>query len=649
LAVDAFSKFLIRHPKVGRRVLALNRDGQELLSAGRTKRAERRFSEAVRLCECAVPALNNLALCAYLRGNLRRAVQTAHRVLEYHPENIFAHCTLAESHMKLGQTEKAQFHMERALALLEDPASLAPLEKLNKVIEALAALEQDDTICSLYQAVRDEEEIEEILDSISWFYIGIAAANLGHLGEARAIWQRADEGDPLLKPAALYSTAARLIEEGKAPSVRFCYAFPARDDPDRLDPAHPPDKLKPAVIEAIWEGKEDVRRAMVELLAQWEDPWAEDFLHLLLTQPELPDNLKTQAASALIDRGTLAEDEKIEMHLGGQYRTVVMQRREIPNEPPPEAVKQFEQGVQHKERGDLVRAEKAYRKALELAPYLAPAMVNLANICRVTERLDEAEQLLKGAIDFDESPTAFVNLASLSIQRNDYEGAAATLSRVSSDSLDEEGLFLFYHIQGYLHLHRGDFTSAQAAFQQLVELDPKNEEATQLLVRAENMGNWQARRQVYWEKRRRSYRSRPVDLQTPLVTALLVLTKENLTTVARWHHIPFISALRKKELAERIASVLKENVTEAWTRLSPEAKRALRWLVVNTGGKAELATLTERFGSIDEDSIDWYYEEPDSVVGQLQLAGFVFLGADEHGETVGLIPAELAKLLPSQR
>jgi len=647
--VDAFSKFLIRHPKAGRRVLALNQDGQELLSAGRTKQAERRFSEAVRLCECAVPALNNLALCAYLRGNLRRAVQTAHRVLEYHPENIFAHCTLAESHMKLGQTEKAQIQMDRALALLEDPASLAPLEKLNKVIEALAALEQDDTICSLYQALRDEEDIEEILDATSWFYIGVAAANLGHLGEARAIWQRADEGDPLLKPATLYSTAARLIEEGKAPSIRFCYAFEVRNEPDQLDPAHPPGRLKPLVIEAIWEGKEDVRRAMVKLLAQWEDPWAEDILHLLLTQPELPDDLKTQAASALIDRGTLTEDEKVEMHLGGQYRTVVMQRREIPNEPPPEAVKQFEQGVKHKERGDLARAEKAYRKALELAPYLAPAMVNLANICRVTERLDEAEQLLKGAIDFDESPTALLNLASLSIQRGDYEGAAAPLSRVSSDDLEEENLSLFYHIQGYLHLHRGDFTSAKAAFQRLIELDPKNEEATKLLVRGENMGNWQARRRVYWEKRRRRYRSQPVDLQTPLVTALLTLTKENhLTAMARWHHIPFISALRKKELAERIASVLKENVTEAWTRLSPEAKRALRWLVANAG-KASLATLTERFGSIDEDSINWYYEEPDSVVGELQLAGFVFLGADEHGETVGLIPAELAKLLPLQR
>ncbi len=647
--MDAFSKFLIRHPDVGRRVLALNQDGQELLDAGRTKQAERRFSEAVRLCECAVPALNNLALCAYLRGNLRRAVQTAQRVLEYHPENIFAHCTLAESHMKLGQTEKAQFHMDRALALLEDPASLAPLEKLNKVIEALAALEQDDTICSLYQAIRDEEDIEVILDAISWFYIGVAAANLGNLRIARAIWQRSGEEDPLVKPATLYSTAARLIEEGKAPSVHFCYAVETKNDPDQLDPAHPPDKLKPAVIEAIWEGKEDVRRAMVELLAQWEDPWAEDFLRLLLTQPGLPDDLKTQAAAALIDRGVLAEGDEIKMHLGGQHRTVVMQRREIPNEPPPEAVEQFEQGVKHKERGDLARAEKAYRRALELAPYLAPAMVNLANICRMTERLDEAEQLLKRAIDFDESSTALLNLASLSMQRNDYEGAAATLARISPDNLDEEGLFLFYRIQGYLHLDRGDFTSAKSAFQRLIELDPNSEEATKLLVRAENMGKWQARWQVYWEKRRRRYRSQPVDSNMPLVTALLTLTKENLTGMARWHHIPSVTALRKKELAERIASVLKENVAEAWTRLSPEAKRALRWLVVNTGGKAELAALTERFGSIGEDSIDWYYAEPESVVGELQLAGFVFLGADEHGETVGLIPVELAELLPLQR
>lgn len=630
---------------MGCRVLELNRRGQELLSAGRTKQAERRFSEAVRLCECAVPALNNLALCAYLRGNLCRAVQTAHQVLEYHPENIFAHCTLAESHMKLGQTEKAQFHMDRALALLDDPASLAPMEKLNKVIEALAALEKDDTICSLYQAVRDEEEIEEILDAISWFYIGVAAANLGHLGEARAFWQRAHEEDPQFKPPMFYSSVAQLVQEGKAPSIRFCYAFPARDDPDRLDPAHPPDELKPAVIEAIWEGKEDLRSAAVELLARWEDPWAEAFLRLLLTQPELSDDLKTQAAAALIDRGALAEDEKIEMHLGGQHRTVVLQRREIPKEPPPEAVKQFEQGLKYKGKGDLARAEKAYRKALELVPYFGPAMVNLANICRATERLDEAEQLLRRAIDFDEDPTALLNLAALSMQRDDYEEASATLAKISPDDLDEGGLSLFYRIQGHLHLDRGEFVSAKSAFQRLIELDPKDEEARKFLVRAENLGQWQARQQIYWERRRRRYRSRPVHSEMSLVAALLNLTKENLTGMARWQGIPYLAGSRKRELAEGIASVLKTDVSEIWMRLSPEAKRALRWLVVNAGGKASLAALTKRFGSIDDDSIDWLYEEPDSAVGELELAGFVFIGQDEHGETVALIPAELAELL----
>ena len=389
---------------------------------------------------------------------------------------------------------------------------------------------------------------------------------------------------------------------------------------------------------------------MIDLLARWENPWATDFLQLLLTQPELPDDLKIQAISSLIDRGVLAEDDEIKMHIGGQYRTVRMHRKEIPNEPPPEAVKHFEQGVKHKEKGDLTRAEKAYREALELAPYLASAMVNLANICWVTKRLDEAEQLLKKAIDFDESPTALVNLASLFLQQGDFEAATSTLARINLDDLDGEGLFLFHHIQGYVHLHQGDLSSAKAAFQRLITLDPTNEEAKKLLAQVENMGNWQARRQVYREKRRKRYRSQPIDLKMPLAAALLTLTKDNhLTAVARWHHIPFITALRKKELAERIASVLKETVTEAWTRLSPEAKRALRWLADNAKGKATLDTLAERFGSMDEDSIDWCYEAPDSVVGQLQLAGFVFLGADKHGETVGLIPTELVELLPSEK
>lgn len=110
--IDPFSKFLRRHPQLGERVLKLNWEGQSLLDAGRIKAAERKFREATRICECAIPAINNLALCAQLRGDSKRAIRMANQTFESHPANVFAHCTLAECHQKLGRTEKARSHAE---------------------------------------------------------------------------------------------------------------------------------------------------------------------------------------------------------------------------------------------------------------------------------------------------------------------------------------------------------------------------------------------------------------------------------------------------------------------------------------------------------------------------------------------------------
>ena len=146
----------------------------------------------------------------------------------------------------------------------------------------------------------------------------------------------------------------------------------------------------------LWaeEQDDDYRHHLVALLETWEDAWAEEFLHLILLQPELSDDVKTHAATALIERGAIDEGEKIEMFIDGMKRQIILKKEEIPA-PPPEAVKQFELGLAQRQAGDLVSAEKSYRKALEIDPVFPEVLVNLANICRSTDRTDEAVQLLE--------------------------------------------------------------------------------------------------------------------------------------------------------------------------------------------------------------------------------------------------------------
>ncbi|MCK4599819.1 tetratricopeptide repeat protein [Candidatus Bipolaricaulota bacterium] len=633
--MDPFSAFLLRHPQMGEQVLKLNWEGQKLLDSGRTKAAERKFREATQICECAVPALNNLALCASLRGDIQRAIRTAHQALEYHPTNVFAHCTLAECYEELGQTKKACSHIERAIALLEDPA--VPLDKLPKVIEALARLQWDEKIDQVYRSYQEGVGFEEALDGISWFYIGVAAINLGRVEEALALWDRAKEEEPRLGLPDLYTTAALLIQEGKAPPFRFSYRF--RKEGESLDPKHPSEEIRPVVVEGIWQGQEDMRHSMVELLGMWEDAWAEAFLRLMLTQSELSDDLKTHAAGVLIERGVLAGDEEVEMHIGGKKRTVVLNRREIPREPPPEAAEQFERGLSCRQAGKITQAEEAYRKALKVAPYFSEAMVNLANICRITDRSEEGERLLRKAVDLEASPTAILNLAALCLQQDREEEGRDLLSQVSISDLDEGVLPLYHLLCGYLDLSDGEFASAREAFQQLLDIQPEDKMAKDLLTRAKLGEEWERREMVHWIRRRDRYLSHPVDPGMPLVTALSTLTKDNLIGMALWHEVPY-GILRKAELAERLAEYLRAHATRARMELSPEGQETLEWLLAE-GGSTSLTELMEEFGSTEEDSIDWRYDPPLSPIGELQLAGLVFVGKDKRGETIAIIPREL--------
>ena len=644
MAFDPFTEFLLHYPRLGEEVLRLNEEGREFLRQGRWKEAERRFRKAISICEYAIPVLNNLALISYVKGDFRRAVRRAKKVIKYHPENVFAHCTLAMSLTELGQRDRARPYLDKALELFEDPFLPTPFDHLNKIVEALGVMGLDGKVYELYQTYgRDRDsEANSYLDPIALFRFGVAAANLGRLKEAVRLWKRSLQAEPDLPLGELYIAVARLIDEGKAPPLRFDYGFGSFKDLSKLDPRHPPPEIKPLLVEAIWRREEGFCHGAIDFLAQYDDPWAEEFLFLLLRQPEFPDGLKIHAGIALIERGALAEGEEVEVHLKGRLQRVILTKRELPAEPPPEAAELFEEGLRLKGEGDLEGAERAYRKALELYPILAPAKVNLANILRFTGRLDEAEELLEEAIELEGSPMALLNLAALYLQREEDERAAAVLDALSPADLEEESLPIYYHMQGYIHLHKRQFYKAQQLFLQGLRIDPDNEMLKEDLARAEVL-RWTRRGLKRFEKleerRRKRYLSVPISPKIPLEKALGNLTKENLMGMASELGVPY-SRLKKRELVERLAGYLEENAAEVYRSLAPEEREALGW-IMKKGGSASYRGLIRKYGSTKEDSIDWYYTPPSSVVGRLCFVGLLFVGRDEEGRTIAVIPQEI--------
>jgi len=639
--IDKFSLFMEQHPQQGQRALELNWEGQDLLNTGKAKAAERKFRDAIEICEYAIPALNNLALCMQLRGDIKRAIRTAHRVLDFHPTDVFAQCTLAECYQEMGRTGKARSHIKQAVSLLENPD--VPLDKLLKVLEALARLNWDEKIIDVYRSYREGIGFEDAMDGISWFYIGVATANLGLIDEALLHFRRAFDEDHRIKLAQVHAEALLLVRDNKVPSFRFLYQ--TREKEEAFDPKHLSDEIKPILVAGLWNKSldEDYGHHVVELLTVWEDAWAEKFLRSIIIQPELSDDVKMHAVTALVERGALGEDEPIEMLIDGMKRMVVINKEKVPT-PSPEAAKQFELGLSRAEAGDTAGAEGAYRKALKINPDFPEVLVNLANICRSTDRTEEGAQMLERAVDLTGNLKAILNLAVVYILEQDrIEEGEDLLSMLEIDEIDEDLLPIYYRLIGHLDVYSGDFDAARNAFNRLIALQPDDETAKDLLgwvARAEAVREYD---REMWNRRRDRYLRQPVDSKMPLVMALQNLTKDNLIGIMHWYDLSY-GSMRKEQIAETLADHLRSEEIDILEDTSGDAWEVLEYLT-SVGGSAPLAPLEEKFGGTEDDSIDWKYELPTSSIGELQSMGLLFVGQDTSKETIAFIPKEILQRL----
>lgn len=627
---DPFVQFILRHPALGQKVMVLNRAGQELLDAGRVEEAEGKFHAALKICECAIPALNNLALCAQARGDLPLAVRTANRVLEYLPGNIFAHCTLAECYAEQGKMAQAARYMESALhhAAAADPS----VDKLEKVMEALAALEWDDQLYHLYLEYRDLPELEAELDDTTWFYIGVALANHSDDVAALVAWDKASHTVEL---ALLYSECLSLVREGKAPRFRFPYRL-IEPDAAMVTIEEFGDAAKPLLITAVWDkNDEQMQTNAITVLQELEDPWAESFLRLLLVQPELSDDLKQQAISALVGRGALAPGDKVEVHLGGKRRWVTTTGFEAASSLSTEAVRELNRGMSTLEEGRADEAEAAFRKALEILPGVGPAAIALANLLRDTGREQEAERTVQQAIEADDDPVVLLYLAQFQLERNRFEDARRTLSRVSRADLEDSLLVVYHLIAAQIELQFGNIPALREHIQELLGLTPDRAEVEALVKWLRVRSPWGDYDERLRRKRRQRYLNRCVSSRMGLLDALGTLTKDNLIAMAKAHGIR-CGTLRKREIQRKVSEYIPAHLEDIVARLAAEERGTLR-RVIEEGGSCELSHITARE---DEIEFEWRYREPTTSLGRLQSLGLLVVGS-EDGVQIAFIPPEL--------
>lgn len=98
---------------------------------------------------------------------------------------------------------------------------------------------------------------------------------------------------------------------------------------------------------------------------------------------------------------------------------------------PPKAKEEMQKGTEAFSKGDMVKAQQRFEKALEIYPQYARAYANLGIIAAKSGDRTKARSLFSKAAEVDDKfLPAYVDLARIDIQEKSYKQAEATLDKV---------------------------------------------------------------------------------------------------------------------------------------------------------------------------------------------------------------------------
>ena len=134
----------------------------------------------------------------------------------------------------------------------------------------------------------------------------------------------------------------------------------------------------------------------------------------------------------------------------GDYESMLLYMRQAAKDEPQAADLQFLIGESYRALGNLISAQAAYDKSIEVDPYFAPAYVGRARVNMELEPETDIESDLQYAIDLDPNyDIAYLVRAALRIEQEDYEAAFKDLDEVELLAPYSPLLYL-YRAQAFL-------------------------------------------------------------------------------------------------------------------------------------------------------------------------------------------------------
>ncbi len=605
-------------------------------------------------------------------GQPRKAIEVTEQLLKEFPGLSPAISVLVRAYLALGNREAAEAAAQPLRSL-----SFGSSLDLENAIVTLGYLNDDEGIYRLYRQHR--HLVEEIENLPSLIVLGSAAANLGHFRTACGFWERArlrqrvpDESlFPLLLAARRKAPGPGIAD--RYPTFQFAQLMPHRAvreldelltlwSSGEIDRKFFQKRLRGLIarypilfsqlVQFFWESRS--RSFWTEVLIVLGTPDAVEALRRFAFSQKGKLAERMTALQLLDEAGLMEFPQPVELwdEVRQEWRRLRVPRWRVveiePDRYPPQATETALEVVQALEEGRIQDAGELTEQVCSLAPnnpdlYFLLALIWASDPSR-------AEAYFRKAVELDPHHAGgWAGLALIALNRGDLPAARQCL-----EVLEDRQEFTIWEILKYLQalaalsIREKDWALARFYVDSALGWNPEDERFHQLdwtlALHEPDSGLYiLAQRSRQYRERRRN---RPIPPDASLRQCLERISRESLVATAQTYSAPYVG-LRKEPLIQHLVEAITdpERLRTVVSELEADERRALRD-VLDAGGILPWDEFTARYGNDLEDSQDWYYALPQTLMGRLRLHGLLSDGTVE-GQRVVLIPQELRELLPS--
>lgn len=610
--------------------------GRELLQESDFKGAEKAFTAAYKIQED-ITAINNIIFAIWYGGYPQRAWEKLEPYLPGDKDlkpNPFSFALAAQILATLERFDETRFYINKAVKLFE--SGLSNLDNVGfsreawyeytlQIMKAAAALNDHRLVFDYYRRFN--------LYHIHWenhFLGGVAAFNLGRYNRAASIWGSIQQ----IGNFALHMQGVAFqVERGIVPPFPLEYELfdheklhamfgSMEEDQSKLEEYSSKGSVRMMLLSILFSDEEVKQHVghFLKTLVTSGGEWGTTFGLQLLEANSVDEDIKYQAAFALVEKGHFEPGQEIVVMVDGKEKQIIIESHAVNLDYDPELDKLNKQAIELSNKGHLDEAISILEPLQEQKRYYPQTMVTLANLYRQKEKYEPALQILEIVYQIvPEYPAAVVNLAGVSYETGNYQRAIDLIDEIDKEEMYEEHYKIAVNIR----------------------------EAAEKALEMENPDHLFSFMSEMEEKMREEVEMKALPLQSKLKRGLKNMPNDWLLNICYEYDLDPCDNRRERE--ELIVRALNDEdfLVNHLEDLDDMELELLRYLL-EKGGWARLNSVTKKFGAMDEDGYYWLEEDPESPLGMLWSRGLAMVGRamiNNRNTRIALIPSDLRELL----